>query len=421
MYQKTSLPNGLRVLTTTMPHARSVAVSFYVGAGNRYEEEATSGLSHCLEHILFKGTGRYPTAKRVSETIEGVGGVLNASTDREATVYYAKVPRAHTARAIDLLIDMLRDPLMDQVEFEKERKVILEELAMTEDSPAEQVGQVIDAILFPDQPLGWDVGGTPESVSALTREQAFSYLHRQYVPNNIVLSVAGDIEHEAVVDQVQTLTADWRPGEPAPWYPARNGHKGPVVRIRSKQTEQAHLSLAVPGYQLDHPDRQALDLLNVLLGEGMSSRLFTEIREERGLAYDVHSYVGHFHDTGIFGVYAGVDPPNAVETARAIIEQLALVRDTPVPGDEVQQARDLAKGRLELRMEDTRSVSGWVGGQELLLGRVLTPEDVVEAIDKVTTEDLSRVAADLLRTETLHLAVVGPYRSARRFLSLLSL
>lgn len=407
-------------MTVSMPHSRSVAVSFYVGAGNRYEDDETSGLSHYLEHILFKGTRRYPTPKMVSETVESVGGVLNATTDREATVYYAKVPKAHGAAAIDLLVDMLREPLMEPAEFEKERGVILEELAATEDSPPDQAGQLLDSILFPDQPLGWDVGGTPAHVRKLTRDQAIAYMRRQYVPNNIVMSVAGDIDHATVVEQARALSEGWEAKDPGGWFAAKGRHKGPTARVKTKRTEQAHISLAVPGYSLLHPDRQALDILSTILGEGMSSRLFMELREERGLAYDVHCYVEHYQDAGVFGVGAGVDPENAVEAVGAIISELKKVRDNPVDEEELAKAKQLAAGRLELRMEDTRAVSGWVGSQELLLGRVLTPDEVLEKIRRLTLADLSRVAADLLRKEALHLAVVGPFRGATRFRPLLA-
>ncbi len=404
-----------------MPHARSVSASFYVGAGNRYEDEESAGLSHYLEHILFKGTRRYPTAKRVSETIEGVGGILNAATDREATVYFAKVPKAHLRIAVDLLTDMLRAPLMEPVEFEKERGVILEELAMTEDSPPEQAARLLEAILFPDQPLGWDIGGTPENVMKLTRDQAIAYMARQYVPNNVVFAAAGDLQHEAVVEQLNDLTADWPAGDPIAWYPAAEGHAGPVVGIKTKSTEQAHISMAMPGYSLHDPRRHALDLLCTLLGEGMSSRLFTEIREVRGLAYDVHSYVEHYLDAGAFGVQAGVDPKNAVEAIRAIVGELAKVRDEAIPEAELEMAKELARGRLELRMEDTRSVSGWIGGQELLLDRVMTPEEIVGYLTAVTTADLATVAGDLVRRDRLHLAIVGPYRGGRKFEALLAI
>ena len=403
-----------------MPHTRSVSVSIYVGAGSRYERPSEAGVSHFVEHLCFKGTERRPTPRDISEVIDSVGGVLNAGTDRELTVYYCKVARPHLELAMDVLVDMLRHPLFAPEEVEKERKVIIEELAAVADSPAQQVDVLIDQVLWPDQPLGRDVAGTAESVSAIDREMTLSYLRRQYVPNNAVISVAGAVTHREVIDLVQRFLGDWEPGAAEGWFAAVNGQSGPRSSVLYKRTEQAHLSLALRGLSLQHPDRYAVDLLSVLLGEGMSSRLFLELRERRGLCYDVHSYVSHFLDAGSFCVYAGVDPANAVESVKAILEQLVLLRDG-VAGEEVAKAKELSKGRLLLRMEDTRNVSGWLGGQEILAGRIRTPDQMVAILEALTPEDLSRVAASLLRTDQLSLAVVGPFRSDKRFAALLRL
>ncbi len=420
MHLATTLENGLRILTAPMPHTRSVTISFYVGAGSRYETRAVAGLSHFVEHMLFKGSSKRPTAKEISEAVDRVGGMLNGGTDRELTVYYVKIARPHFALAFDVLVDMLRRPVLDRGEIEKERRVIIEELAMVNDSPAQQVDVLLDEVLWPDQPLGWDVAGTPETVASLSAEAIEAYLARQYVPNNTVLAVAGAVDHDEVVEAARATLADWPQGSPAPWFPARDGPADPRVKVQYKRTEQAHISLAVPGVSIQHPDRHAVDLLSALLGEGMSSRLFLELREKRSLCYDVHSYTVHFLDTGAFCVYAGVDPKQAPEAVAAILEQLAATRDG-VPEEELAKAKELSKGRLLLRMEDTRSVSGWLGAQELLSRHVRTVDEVVEAIDAVTTEDLRRVARNLFRTERLALAIVGPYRSDRRFAPLLKL
>lgn len=420
MHLATTLENGLRILTAPMPHTRSVTISFYVGAGSRYETKAVAGLSHFVEHMLFKGSSKRPTAKEISEAVDRVGGMLNGGTDRELTVYYVKVARPHFALAFDVLVDMLRRPVLDREEIEKERRVIIEELAMVNDSPAQQVDVLLDEVLWPDQPLGWDVAGTPETVASLSAEAIESYLARQYVPNNTVLAVAGAVDHEEVVEAARAALADWPQGAPASWFPAQDGPTEARVKVQYKRTEQAHISLAVPGVSTQHPDRHAVDLLSAILGEGMSSRLFLELREKRSLCYDVHSYTIHFLDTGAFCVYAGVDPKQAPEAVVAILEQLAAIREG-VPEEELSKAKELAKGRLLLRMEDTRSVSGWLGAQELLNHHVRTVDEVVEAIDAVTTEDLRRVARTLFRGERLALAIVGPYRSDRRFVPLLKL
>ncbi len=403
-----------------MPHTRSVSVSIYVGAGSRYERSAEAGVSHFVEHLCFKGTERRPTPRHVSEVIDSVGGVLNAGTDRELTVYYCKVARPHLELAMDVLADMLRYPLFAPEEVEKERKVIMEELAMVADSPAQQVDILIDQVLWPDQPLGRDVAGTPESISTISRETALSYLRRQYVPNNAVVSVAGNITHGEVLDLVGRYLGDWAPGAAEGWFPAVNGQSAARTSVLYKKTEQAHISLALRGVSLQHPDRYALDLLSVLLGEGMSSRLFLELRERRGLCYDVHSYVSHFLDAGAFTIYAGVDPASACEAIKALLEQLALLWEG-ISEEEVTKAKELSKGRLLLRMEDTRNVSGWIGGQEILTGRIRTPDDMVAILEALTPQDLSRVAATLLRTDQLNLAVVGPFKSDKKFAGLLRL
>ena len=404
-----------------MPHTHSVSVSLYVGAGSRYETDAQAGLSHFVEHLCFKGTERRPTPTEVNQVIDSVGGVINAATDRELTVYFCKVARPHFELALDVLADLVRRPLFAPEELEKERRVVLEELAMVADSPAQQAELLLDETIWPDQPLGRDVAGSEASVGALTRDAALDYFHRQYAPNNVVVSVAGAVGHDEVVELVDGALGDWPRGVPLSWYPAVDGRSGPRAAIKYKASEQAHLELGVRGLPLLHPDRYALSMLSVLLGEGMSSRLVLELRERRGLCYDAHSYVSAFQDTGAFAVYAGVDPKRAVEALGALVEELARLRDAGVPDEELARAKELAKGRLLLRMEDTRAVSDWLGAQELLLGRVRTVDEVTSAIDGVTPDDVGRVARTLLVAEQLHLAVVGPFRSDRRFLPLLRL
>jgi predicted Zn-dependent peptidase len=403
-----------------MPHTRSASISIYVGAGSRYETPPEAGLSHFVEHLCFKGTERRPTPREISEVIDSVGGILNASTDRELTVYYCKVALPHLELALDVLVDMLRRSLFAPDEVEKERKVILEELAMVADSPSQQVDVLIDEVLWPDQPLGWDVAGSEKSVRGITREMTLAYLRRQYVPNNAVISVAGNVSHEEVVDLVGRYLGDWERGIPGGWFPAVNSQTAARTGVLYKRSEQAHLSLALHGLSSQHPDRYVLDLLSVVFGEGMSSRLFLELRERRGLCYDVHSYVSHFLDTGSFSMYAGVDPGNARETVAALMEELARLRDG-VSEEELTKAKELSKGRLLLRMEDTRSVSGWLGGQEILMGRVRTADEVVEILDAIQPADLSRVISNLLQPDQLNLAVVGPFRSDKKFAALLKL
>ncbi len=420
-FRRTTLDNGLRILTSAMPSTRSVALSIYVGAGSRYEAPEQSGVSHLLEHLVFKGTTKRPSPQEISEAIDGVGGVLNAGTDRELTVYYAKVAAPHFVLAADVLTDMVRHPLIAAEELEKERKVVIEELASIADSPAQLVDILLDATMWPGQPLGRDVAGSEASVSSLTREVALAYLKRQYVPNNMVVAVAGAIEHEAVVEAIGSALRDWERGVPASWFPAVNGQDASRTAVQYKRTEQAHIEIAVHALSSQHPDRYALDLISVILGEGMSSRLFMELREKRALCYDVHSYASHYLDAGAFAVYAGVDPKKAPEAAQALVEELAKVRCDGVSEDELRKAKELSKGRLLLRMEDTRSVSGWLGGQEMLNGGVKTPDEVVALMEAVTPDDIRRVAREVLDERQMTLAIVGPFKSDRRFASLLRL
>jgi predicted Zn-dependent peptidase len=419
MYDKTVLGGGLRVLSSRTPHTRAVSVAIFVGAGSRYEEDRLAGVSHFVEHMLFKGTERRPLPQEIAEAVEGVGGVMNAATDKEVTVYWAKVPFDHFAAALDVLIDQILHSKFDPIEVERERKVVIEELAMVEDSPGEIAALLLDELLWPDQALGRDIAGSEESVAGISRESMLEYVATQYVPENVVISVAGDLSHEEVVEQVQQRVQGWQGASPLSWEPATNGHLGPQVGLRSKRTEQAQIGLAYPSYSAFHPDRYALDLMNAVLGEGMSSRLFVDIRENRGLAYGVHSSVARYLDTGAFAVGAAVDPKKTDETIRAIRGVLDDFRSEPIAETELDRARQYLKGRFLLRMEDSRAMASFLGGQELLRGNIETVDEVVESMDAVTVEDIQRVAQDVLRDDRAHLAVVGPYRSKERFAKLL--
>ena len=408
MYQRSVLPNHLRVLTAAMPHSPSVSVTVSVGAGSRYEPAELAGLSHFLEHLPFKGTANWPTARQVSEAVEGVGGVMNASTDREITVFWCKVARLHFPQALAVLLDLLRQPILDPAEMEKEREVIQEELRMTYDYPSDRAGLLIDEILWPEQAMGRDVGGTPESVNNITLAAVRDYMERQYNPANTVIAVAGKVEHNEVVDLIERATADWQPMAALDWEPvtAANGD-GPLARVERKRCDQSHLCLGLPGVSLTDPDRYPLLLLNGILGDGMSSRLFLNLRETQGLAYDVASSLSHFRDCGSLVIYCGVEPKKTRDAVAAAVQELAGMRD-PAPEAELHKAKEYAKGRLLLRMEDTRAVAAWLGAQELLLGEVATVADTVAKIDAVTAADVTRAAARLLDPAQLRLAVVGP-------------
>ena len=418
MFQRSVLDNQLRVLTSTMPHTRSVSIVICVGAGSRYEPEDKAGLSHFLEHLPFKGTKNWPTAQAVSEAIEGVGGVMNASTDREMTAFWCKVPQPHFRTAFSVLLDMLINPLLDPEELEKEREVIQEELRMTNDHPTYKVDLLIDEALWPGQAMGRDVGGTAQSVEALTRDEIQEYMRRQYNPANTVVAVAGNITHQEVIQLLEEATSEWKPVQSLDWEPVNNDNQGPIVLMDQRRTDQTHLCLALPGVSLDDPDRFNLALLNVMLGDGMSSRLFQNLRERQSLTYDVSSSISHFRDCGSVIIYCGVEPKKSRPAIKAVVEELQGMHQV-APEEELHKAKEYTKGRLLLRLEDSRAVATWLATQELLQGHVSTPEQAVQRIDDVTAADVARVAQNLFCRENLRLAVVGPHRSDKQFHKLL--
>jgi predicted Zn-dependent peptidase len=405
-----TLANGLRVLVTPMPHVASVSVSVYIAAGSRYEADTEAGLSHFLEHLCFKGTEQRPLARDVAIEIDAIGGTVNAATDREYTVYYAKTAREHAERAVRLLGDVLQHSLLLEPEVERERGVILEELAAVEDSPDEQAGLLLDTMLWPGNPLGRDIAGTPATVKAIRTAQIAGYYRRQYVANGAVVSIAGAIEEEEAARLVGEAFGGWNRGEPVGWTPAAAAAMRERTRVIVKPTEQAHLSVGVHGPSLVGEDRYVADVLSVLLGEGMSSRLFLRLREELGICYDIHSFTGHLRDTGMFGIYAGVDPTNAAEAVSEIAAELRGLR-AGVTAEELERAKGQLRSRLLLRLEDSRAVSGWHGAQEVLDLPHLSPEEAIAKAEAVTAADVERLSTEIFDDASLRLAVVGPFES----------
>ena len=407
MYEKVILDNGLRLVTAAMPHTRSVAINFFIGTGSRYETEKQAGISHFIEHVCFKGTTKRPTSTEISTVIEGVGGMLNAGTDKELTIYWCKVAEPHFGSALDVMADILINSKFEPAEIEKERQVIIEEINMSLDSPAQRVSMLIDELMWPGHPLGRDIAGSKESVAAISREMMLDYLAAQYQPGNVVLSIAGAINQPELVETVNQATAGWSKKLPPVRYGPYRGNAGRRVLIEKRETEQTQLCLSVPGLSIVHPERFKLDLLNVILGEGMSSRLFIEIRDKLGLAYSIQSYAEHFLDTGAMTISAGVDNKNLAVAVKAILEELSRLK-YDIPEAELTKAKELFKGRIWLRMEDSRSVSGWMGSQEIMTGEILTIDAVIAIIDAITTEELRQVAGNLLVGDKLRLAAVGP-------------
>jgi predicted Zn-dependent peptidase len=403
-----------------MPHTRSVSVCIYMGAGSRYESDAQAGVSHFIEHLCFRGTEKRASAKDISGAIEGVGGVLNGGTDKELTVYWCKVAQPHFHLALDVLADMVLHSRFGRKDIEKERQIIVEEISMSKDAPNQLVGMILDELLWPDHPLGRDVAGTNKSVADMTREQMLDYMASEYSPANTVIAIAGNIQQDEAVNEVQKILGKWTNKKTRLDFVPYIENKNPRMKIENRETEQTHLCLALPGLSLQHPQRFTLDLLNVILGEGMSSRLFLEVRDKLGLAYNIHSYLDHFQDSGALTVYAGVHPKKLEIGITAILQQLALLKEK-ITEEELNKAKELSKGRLLLRMEDSRSVAGWVGGQEILNGSIMDVEEVVAVIDKVTAEEMCALAKELLIGEKLRLSVVGPVKSADHLEKLLKI
>lgn len=407
MYQLSTLDNGLRLVTVAMPHAYSISIGLYLAVGSRYEEPALAGASHFIEHMLFKGTTRRPTPREIALAIEGVGGDLNASTGREMTTYYARVSRDHLPIAADVLLDMLRHSRFDATDVERERQVITEEINETLDAPDDLVYIQMQDLLWPVHPLGHDVAGSRESVRGITREGLLDYMARGYSPSRAVVAVAGAVEHGQVEALIAPLLSGWDGNHPFEALPAQP-FRGPVARALHRPVEQSHILLGMRAPDRTHPDRFALSLLNIILGEGMSSRLFVEIREELGLAYTVYSYITAMNDTGSFTVYAGVDREQVNEALAAILAQLHRLREQLVSEEELRLAKSYARGRTLLRLEDSGANAGWVGGQLAMSHVIQTPDEVLELLDRVSAEDIQRVARALIRDDALALSIVGP-------------
>ena len=417
MFQRNKLDNGLRVLTADLPYAQSVAVVLMFAAGSRYEDAESGGIAHFAEHMFFKGTERRPSARHIAGEIDAIGAEFNAFTGKENTTYYVKCAAEHRDVALDVLVDMLRNSRFPEDEIEREKGVIIEEMNMYFDTPRDFVGGVYEKLLWGDQPLGRDIIGRKETVQAATRDTFMEYLGRWYKPSRMVLGVAGRIG-DGLLEQAQQLLGDepdGDTGEPDPVEPHDNGR----VSVFTKQSDQAHICLGAPSYPLGHPDRYALQLLGTILGGGMSSRLFTEVRERRGLAYYVYGLNHSYTDAGTIYAQAGVDIGRIDDAVSTIAAEFGTVAAEPVPADELEKARNFAKGRFVLQIESPQGLMMFGLRKEVLERRLPDPDDVLHGLDAVTAEDVARVANDLIANDRLRLAVIGPFDDASRFEPLL--
>lgn len=407
-WEISTLDNGLRVVTSTVPTAQSVSVNVFVGVGSRAEDPRTNGVSHYLEHMMFKGTERRPTAIEIAEAIEGAGGVLNAYTSQEMTCYWNQVPFDRLDRAMDVLADMMRFSVIDQEELDRERTVVQQEIRRAYDQPSAWTSRLLTQASFGDQPLGWPVAGTLETVEALQRDDFMNHISTWYVPKNMVLSVAGNATHDDVVAAARNLYAELD-GKPTPSVPlAQEGRPERNVIVESREIAQSNIGISLRAISRTDPDRFPAMLMNTVLGRGMSSRLFKEVRERRGLAYSIGSGISRYNDTGVMSISAGVLAENVAETTRVIKAELQKMVDEPVGADEMTKARDYTSGSFRMGLETPMALAQRAGEQLLMLGEIEPIEDVIRQIEAVTADDIQRVAKRLIRSDNFSMAVVGP-------------
>ena len=417
-FERTALSNGTRVLTAPMTQAQSVSCFVMLAAGSRYERRDESGIAHFAEHMFFKGTERRPTARDIATEIDSIGGEFNAFTGKELTGYYVKCAAETRDVALDVLVDMLRNSRFDADEIEREKGVIVEEMNMYADTPRSYVGNVWERHLYGDQPLGWDIIGTEETVRAATRDTFHGYLDRWYHPERMVIGLGGRIGDD-LIERLEGLLGDietWETGAAEPVVLPQNGSP---VRVHTKQSDQAHVIIGSRSYPHGHPDRYAVQLLSTVLGGGMSSRLFTEVRERRGLAYYVFSANNSYADAGTLSAQAGVDLGRIDEAIETIVAELRRSVAEPVPSEELEKARSFAKGRFVLGLESPHATIMFGLRRELLEGQAVEPDEVLAGLDAVTAEDVQRVAEDILGDD-LRLALIGPFDEPERFEQLLA-
>jgi predicted Zn-dependent peptidase len=419
-YQLERLDNGLRILTAPMDSAQSVTCAIMLAAGSRYETPETNGIAHFAEHMFFKGTERRPTARDISMEIDGIGGEFNAFTGKEYTGYYVKCAAESRDIALDVLVDMLRNSKFDPDEIEREKGVIIEEMNMYYDTPRDFIGGVYEELLYDDQPLGWDIIGRKETVRDAKRDTFSGYVDRWYKPSRMVVGVGGKIG-DGLNERVQELLGDLEEAETGRPEPVKvSPRDGAHVKVHTKASDQAHICIGVHSYPLEHPDRYVLQILSTVLGGGMSSRLFTEVRERRGLAYYVYGLNHSYTDAGSLYAQAGVDINRIDDAVSTIATELRKIAAEAVPTEELEKAKSFAKGRFVLQLETSQGLIMFGLRRETLESTTPDPEEILDEIGRVTAEDVSRVAQDLIDTQGINLAVIGPFDDPDRFEQLLS-
>ena len=414
---RTTLANGVRILSKHMPYARSVSMGVWVNVGARDESASESGLSHMIEHMIFKGTGQR-SASQIAKEFDAIGGHTNAFTSFEATCYHARVMDAQMGKMVDILTDIFLNSVFDPQEVEKERPVIFQEIGMVEDNPEEYIHLLTGRAYWGENPLGRSILGTRENVLTFSSNTLKGFFKRFYQPSRIVITVAGKIDHDRFVDLIGPGFDGIDPGQhfPTRSTPAVN----PQIRLHHRSLEQAHICLAAPGIAISDPRRYAFSLLNTICGGNMSSRLFQKIREEKGLAYSVYSFTSSYEDTGMFGAYAGVHPDNADETVSLVVAEMRKLRTRPVEPSELENAKNFTKGNLLLASESVDNQMVRLAQNEINFGRHISMQEVVDSIDAVGIRQIMELAADLLQDDQIALTCLGPITEDAPFKQVLS-
>jgi predicted Zn-dependent peptidase len=418
-WELTTLDNGLRVLTTSVPTAQSAASAFFVRVGSRDEQPKTNGLSHYIEHMLFKGTEQRPEATLISQAIEGAGGGLNAYTSKELTCYWNNLPYERAETGLEVLADMVQHSLLDAEEIDRERSVVQQEIRRSHDNPGSHVGELLGRAVYGDQPIGWPIAGSVETVEQMQRSEFTDHMQRYYTAENAVLSVAGNVAHTDVVGWATDAFANLHHGTPPTPPDSDLDRPEGYVQLDPRDLEQTNLALSMRGIARRDPDRYAFDIMITALGRGMSSRLFQEVRERRGLAYSVSAGGARYSDTGSLTVSAGVTREHQEEALEVILTELRRLVDEPIGEEELQRTKDYSAGSFRLSLETPMSLGQRYGNQLLLDGEIESPEDTVASLRAVTAQDIQRVAARVIDPAKFSIAVVGPTAEADRLDQLL--
>jgi len=409
VYKKTKLDNGLRIITNPMPKMQSVALGIWIKVGGRFENVQNKGISHYLEHILFKGTKKY-SLRKLKESIEGVGGSLNGFTSEEVTCYLVKLPQRHLELGLDILSDMVINPLLPEEEVEKERTVILEELKMYRDLPQSYVYDLLDELLWPGQMIGMSVIGSVESVNGIKKTDLINFKNNNYTASNIVVCATGLLNHNKLVKKADKIFSVLKKSPENNCVAATEESFKPQLNVLAKGTEQTHIALGFHSLKRDDPLKYAQGLLHIILGGNMSSRLFNEVREKKGLAYEIGTHIKRFEDTGSFLVHAGIDNTKVTQALTVILSELGKIKNNLVTSDEFKRAKEFYVGQLELALEDTMEHMLWIGESTVTLDKTNTLQQVIKDVNKVKREDLKYVAQQIFQEKKINLAVIGPVK-----------